>query len=101
VIISRPVLVDVSAHGLTIDQNCPPASTICLTTVGGANGFQHLEQFASVSPRAARLLVINLAATAAAKQRVGRLALSADTSVAERASLRYGLQSYLMEIVTN
>src|SRR6202162_4129150 len=30
-IISRPVLVAVSAHGSASDRNCPPASTICLT----------------------------------------------------------------------
>jgi hypothetical protein len=60
-IISRPVLVDVSAHGSASDRNCPPASTICLTmanrsnverasrsirvtvtTSPGGEGFQHL-----------------------------------------------------------
>jgi len=29
-IISRPVLVEVSAHGSASDRNCPLASTICL-----------------------------------------------------------------------
>jgi hypothetical protein len=108
-IISRPVLVAVSAHGSANDRNWPPASTICFTManrsnverkavnashrhhVAGGNGLQELEQFTSVGLCSARLLAIDLTASLRlelGKLRVERLAIGADAGVAEVAGFQ-------------
>ena len=111
-IISRPVLVEVSAHGSASDRNCPPASTICLTManrskverakpvdprhrhhVAGGERLQELEQLAPVGPRTGCLLAVNLGAPFGAqllKLRVERLPVGADAGIAEAAGFRGG-----------
>jgi hypothetical protein len=84
-IISRPVLVPVSAHGSASERNCGLASTICLTManrskvlrakavnaryrhhVAGGEGVQHFEELAAVVVCASHLLAENLGAAHAA-----------------------------------
>ena len=104
-IISRPVLVDVSAHGSASDRNCAPASTMRLTManrskveranrsmrvyrhhVAGCNGFQELQQLASVGLRAARLFAIDFGASLFAQLRelsIEGLPIGADAGIAD------------------
>ena len=94
-----------AARGPASDRNCPPASTICLaianrskiervrrsicvavTTTPGSDGFEQLQQFAPVRPRAAGLLAENPGAAVPAQLRklgVEYLSIGADATVAE------------------
>jgi hypothetical protein len=80
-IISRPVLVTVSAHGSASDQNCPPASAMRFMKrtgrrssgkavdardrhhVAGGQLFEQLQQLAAVGPAHRLSLPVNLGAS--------------------------------------
>src|SRR4029077_4198405 len=78
-IISRPVLVPVSAHGSASERNCALATPICFTMakkvegasreavdarhghhVAGGEGVWQFEKLAAVAARARHLLAVNL-----------------------------------------
>ena len=104
VIISRPVLVLVSAHGSAKDRNCALASTMDLEQIEGAASeavnprhrhhvtrgqlVEHPVEFAPVGPRARYLLAVDVAAAASGGAHLRKLAVDglphgADADIAD------------------
>ena len=118
-IISRPVLVPVSAHGSASERNlrlgvhnllhdgekvesaAREAVNPCHRHhVAGVEGVEHFEKLAPVVVRAGHLLAVNLGASRAAqllKLGIEGLAHGADAGIAETAVLRVSFSNILLE----
>jgi hypothetical protein len=115
-IISRPVLVPVSAHGSASERNLrlgvhnllhdgekvESAAREAVDArhrhdVAGREGAQHLEELAAVAVRARPFLAENLGASRLLKLGVERLPVGADAGIAETAVLRVSFSNILLE----